>query len=132
MKAANGKLVYKKLRKLYGNSFNNIIVHHSSHVFAEDNPDNIKAAEALTLLDGDISEENAVDAGECLKDICPVVDMELKETFLDPKANDVHYLIDGCFYSEEYEYTSEKVQRQIEDVAKKVTKSIFGAKGLNK
>ena len=105
MKATNGHRVYKKLRTLYGNSFNSMIGHHSSHLFVVDKIDRGLGTVEATELNN--------------------------EEILDLKA-DIPYLTDGYMHCEDCISPSQKGQRQIELLAQKVTKSIIGARGLDK
>lgn len=120
MRAANGRHVYRKLRKLYGNSFNSVIGHHSLHVVMQDNP--VKEEYLAGMLE--------------LEDL-EVVEPETELCFNDnpsfDEINDAgfHYLTEGYIYPEEYSSSSQKVQRQIELLAQKVTRSIIDSKTLD-
>ncbi len=125
MKAANGRYVYKKLRMLYGNSFQVMITHHSSYMLFKDKTkqDDQEELELLAL--------NEKSTGGSQTDEAIAEETNLNTFFTCPEPTDIHYLTDGYLHSEECMSSSEKVQRQIEDLARKVARSIIGARGIN-
>ncbi len=133
MKAANGRHVYKKLRTLYGNSFRTLIVHHTQHTFNEDSPDTeLIRTQLLALNDTNILQSEISDSLEPAASIYQTNISELDEGLISEAVTNTDYLTDGYLYSGDCASSSEKVQRQIESLAQKVTRSIIDSKGFRR
>lgn len=132
MKAANGRHVYKKLRTLYGNSFRTLIVHHTQHTFNEDSLDTeLIRTQFAALKDTNILESEISDSLQPAASIYQTNISEPDEGQISKVVTNTDYLTDGYLCSGDCASSSEKVQRQIENLAQRVTRSIINSKGFS-
>lgn len=105
MESAKRNQIYNRLKLLYGDSFNKTIIsHYSSNILSEDTKDK---KFKLNLYDNKEQDSIYDDAAE------------------------IHYLTDGCLEVEEFTGSSQKLQRQIEILAQKITQSIIDSREID-
>lgn len=131
MKVAMGRSVYKKLRAQYGNSFHNVITHYSNSNFKQDEYQNhIKATCSPVLDEIDVRESQINNGLGIVVDICSGINSVKDDGIAYKGMKEFHFLTDGNLKPGECINSSEKVQREIEGLAERITRSIIGAKGM--
>jgi len=127
VKFANRKAVYNKLMKIYGNSFQSILNHHSLKTFEEELYTSdavvkqLKEPDFFDYQKVSLTEEPLILAGNSSK-TC--------DSFEENNKGNIIFFSEGHVEAENFPLPSQEVQKTIEAIAQKVTRNIIDSKDM--
>lgn len=133
MRTSNSKAVYKKLTNIYGNSLESVLAQNSPRAFYEDEYTKDPYAEETfeeqrknvlkRRLINQMKNEPVILAGTLFSLINKSEELEEDEKMV--------FFTEDFLECDDYQITSRRVQRKIENLAAKVTRSIINSKRLD-
>ncbi|MGE5329759.1 MAG: hypothetical protein ACM3KR_09660 [Deltaproteobacteria bacterium] len=127
MKTANSKAVYKKLMKTYGDSFQNMLNHHSLKNFDEQVFINTAAVKQMEDVDFFYSQESFM-----IEEGMPLTESFLKDLDSKKEKENIIFFSEGYVEAESYPMSSQEIHKAIEVIAQKVTRNIIDSKSVHK